>query len=44
VSDRTPITAVGVVVPAHDEQERIGACLRSVRRALDRLPAGTARR
>lgn len=34
--------AVGVVVPARDEQERIVACLRSVRRALERLPAGTA--
>jgi hypothetical protein len=32
------ITAVGVVVPAHDEQERIGACLTSVRRALAALP------
>lgn len=32
------ITAVGVVIPAHDEEERIGACLRSVRRALERLP------
>lgn len=39
---RPPITAVGVVVPARDEQEHIGACLRTVRRALDRLPAGTA--
>lgn len=34
--------AVGVVVPARDEQERVVACLHSVRRALERLPAGTA--
>ncbi len=33
------ITAVGVVVPARNEQDSIGACLRSVRRALERLPA-----
>jgi hypothetical protein len=32
------ITAVGVVVPAHDEQERIVACLTSVRHALEALP------
>ena len=36
------ITAVGVVIPACDEEERIEACLRSVRRSLDRLPIGTA--
>ncbi|HVF13098.1 MAG TPA: hypothetical protein VM942_00795 [Acidimicrobiales bacterium] len=36
------ITAVGVVVPACDEQERIDACLRSVRRSLKRLPTETA--
>jgi hypothetical protein len=36
------ITAVGVVIPARDEQERIAACLHSVRRALDALPAGIA--
>lgn len=32
------IDAVGVVVPAHNEEARIGACLDSVRRALHRLP------
>ena len=36
------VVAVGVVVPARDEQERIGACLTSVRRALDALPDGVA--
>ncbi|MEA2972921.1 MAG: hypothetical protein QOG82_1379, partial [Actinomycetota bacterium] len=36
------ISAVGVVVPACDEQERIEACLRSVRRSLQRLPPETA--
>ena len=36
------IRAVGVVVPARDEEHSIGPCLLSVRRALDRLPAGTA--
>lgn len=36
------IAAVGVVVPACDEQERIEACLRSVRRSLRRLPTETA--
>ena len=35
-----PVTAVGVVVPARDEQERIGRCLRSLRRALDHVPDG----
>jgi hypothetical protein len=35
-----PITAVGVVVPARDEQERIGRCLRSLRRALAHVPDG----
>ncbi|GAA1207028.1 glycosyltransferase [Pseudonocardia alaniniphila] len=34
------IAAVGVVVPARDEQERIGACLRSVRAAIDKLANG----
>lgn len=34
--------AVGVVVPVRDEQDYIAACLRSVRRALQRLPADTA--
>jgi hypothetical protein len=32
------VAAVGVVVPARNEQERIGACLSSVRRALATLP------
>jgi glycosyltransferase involved in cell wall biosynthesis len=35
----TPVTAVGVVVPAHNEHELIAACLTSVRRALTALPA-----
>jgi len=38
-----PIRAVGVVVPARDEQERIPDCLTALRGALDRLPAGVAR-
>jgi hypothetical protein len=33
------INSVGVVVPAHNEQARIGGCLRSVRAALALLPA-----
>jgi hypothetical protein len=37
-----PIAAVGVVVPARNEQEHIGACLQSVRTALAGLPAGIA--
>jgi hypothetical protein len=36
------IAAVGIVVPACDEEERIGACLRSVRRAVQALPKGMA--
>jgi hypothetical protein len=40
VNSRRRIVAVGVVVPARDEQERIGACLRSVRVAIDKLPRG----
>jgi len=36
------ITAVGIVVPARNEQDRIGACLRSVRRALRSLPSDVA--
>lgn len=36
------IAAVGVVVPARNEQDRIVACLRSLRRALQRLPTETA--
>jgi len=34
-----PIRAVGVVIPARDEEHHIGRCLRSVRRALRNLPA-----
>lgn len=34
------IRAVGVVVPAHDEETRIRACVESIRRALHALPAG----
>ncbi|HEV7979432.1 glycosyltransferase [Amycolatopsis sp.] len=33
------ISAIGVVVPAHDEAEFIGPCLRALRRALSELPA-----
>jgi hypothetical protein len=36
------IAAVGVVVPTRNERDRILACLRSLRRALQRLPTGTA--
>jgi glycosyltransferase involved in cell wall biosynthesis len=36
------IAAVGVVVPARNEQDRIVGCLRSLRRALARLPTETA--
>ena len=36
------IAAVGVVVPACDEEDRIVACLGSVRQALARLPQRTA--
>ena len=32
------IEAVRVIIPAHNEQARIGACLDSVRHALSRLP------
>lgn len=35
-----PITAVGVVVPARNEQERIVGCLTSLRRALAEGPDG----
>ena len=34
------IDAVGVVIPARDEQSRISTCLDSVRRALGRVPDG----
>jgi len=38
-SDSTgPVRAVAVVVPARDEAELPGACLVSVRAALERLP------
>ena len=37
-----PVSAVGVVVPARDEEERIGRCLHSVRHALAALPADIA--
>lgn len=36
------MTAVGVVVPARDEQDRVVECLRSVRRSLAALPPTTA--
>jgi Glycosyl transferase family 2 len=36
------IAAVGVVVPAHNEQDHIVACLRRLRQALHRLPTDTA--
>lgn len=35
-----PVSAVGVVVPARDEQDRIGRCLTSLRRALAEVPDG----
>ncbi len=34
------ITAVGVVLPAHNEADRIEACLESIKAALERLPPG----
>jgi glycosyltransferase involved in cell wall biosynthesis len=34
------ITAVGIVVPARNEADRIGTCLDSIKIALDRLPGG----
>ncbi|MCR6482527.1 glycosyltransferase [Amycolatopsis sp. OK19-0408] len=37
------ITAVGVVVPARDEAELIGACLAALAEALARLPPGVER-
>jgi hypothetical protein len=36
------IDAVAAIVPAHDEQDHSGPCLRSIREALDRLPARVA--
>ena len=35
-----PVTAVGVVVPARNEQDRIVRCLTSLRRALAEAPDG----
>ena len=35
-----PVTAVGVVVPARNEQDRIARCLTSLRRALAEVPDG----
>jgi GT2 family glycosyltransferase len=37
------ISAIGVVVPAHDEAGFIGPCLRALHRALSRLPAAIDR-
>jgi len=37
-----PVEAVGVVVPARDEQDRIAACLTSLRRSLRALPGDVA--
>jgi glycosyltransferase involved in cell wall biosynthesis len=36
------IEAVAVIIPARNEQENVGTCLHSIRRALDRLPAEVA--
>lgn len=33
------VSAVAVVIPAHDEEELLGTCLASVRRAMHRVPA-----
>lgn len=40
---RDAITAVGVLVPAHDEASSIGACVRSVLTALDAVPGPMVR-
>lgn len=40
--ERHRIRAVGVVIPARDEQDLIGGCLASVDTALAALPAGVA--
>ena len=37
-----PVFGVGVVVPARDEQDRIGRCLASLRRALSQVPDGVS--
>lgn len=42
VAGQGPFAAVGVVIPARDEQQCIGACLAAVRRALAVLPGGIA--
>jgi glycosyltransferase involved in cell wall biosynthesis len=42
VSGPRRMTAVGVVVPARNEQDHIGACLHSVRAAMARLPSDVA--
>jgi hypothetical protein len=34
------VKAVGVVVPARDEQDNVVACLRGIRTALDQVPGG----
>jgi hypothetical protein len=38
----TPIAAVGIVVPARNEQQRIGRCLRALRTATAALPPTVA--
>jgi hypothetical protein len=42
VTPDLPVTAVGVVVPAQNEQDRITRCLASLRRALAHAPDGVA--
>jgi hypothetical protein len=42
VTPDLPVTAVGVVVPARNEQDRITRCLASLRRALAHAPDGVA--
>ena len=42
VTPDLPLTAVGVVVPARNEQDRIVRCLASLRRALAHVPDGVA--
>jgi hypothetical protein len=41
VSARPTVDAVGVVVPARDEQDHVVESLRSIRRSLSALPRGT---
>ena len=38
VNANTAVTAIGVIVPAHNEQDVLPACLASVRRAAEGLP------